>query len=283
VAAVNEADASLNTPETFSSRGPKTRFFDPAGNRLATPLVLAKPQLAAADGVATTVPDFEEFFGTSASTPSAAGIVAILRSINPRATVNEIYAQMSDPANAIPCTGTTPIQACGAGFILADRAVAGLDRTPVAPQALLSPRRPNGRKGWFTKRTVMVFWDTSDPESTTEVECATETVKKQGATTLACDAVSGGGPGHAEVTVKHDSKKPKKPKVKGIKKGRTYEASQLPPKKKVKKCKSKDRTSGLRSCKVKGFSTKPGKHKLRATATDKAGLKAKRTIPYRVR
>lgn len=285
VAAVAQDDPGLNTPEPFSSRGPKTRFFDAAGNRLTTPLVLAKPALAAADKVMTTVPGFNPFFGTSAATPSAAGIVTILRSTNPNATVNEIYAQLTNPANAIPCATGNPIQDCGAGFILADRAVAGLDRTAVSPTALLSPRTPNGKRGWFTKRTVMVFWNTSDPESPTESTsgCETTTVRAQGVTVLTCNAVSGGGPGTGRVTIKHDSKKPRKPKVKGIKAGKTYEASRLPAKKKVKKCKSRDATSGLKSCKVKGYSAKPGKHKLKATATDKAGLKAKRTVKYRVR
>ena len=54
----------------------------------------------------------------------------------------------------------------------------------------------------------------------------------------------------------------------------------LPPKKKIK-CKSKDKTSGLAKCKISGYSTKPGKHKLKAVAIDKAGLKSKKkTIKY---
>ena len=49
------------------------------------------------------------------------------------------------------------------------------------------------------------------------------------------------------------------------------------------KCKAKDKTSGIAKCKVKGYSTAPGAHKLTLTATDKAGLKSKATIRYRVR
>jgi hypothetical protein len=285
VAAMNYADFGLNTPESFSSRGPKTRFFDAAGNRFATPLILNKPELTAADRVSTSVPGFTAFAGTSAASPSAAGIATILRSTNPKATVNHIYSVMTDPLNAITCTSANPLQDCGAGFILADRAVSSLDRTPIKPTLITRPGKPDGRGKWFTKKKVKVSWDTSDPDSPTEstAGCGPRIVRKQGTTKIKCKAVSGGGPGSATAKIKHDTKKPKAPKVKGIKNGDTYRASQLPSAKKVKKCKSKDKTSGLKSCKVKGFSTKPGKHKLKATATDKAGLKSKKTVSYEVK
>ncbi len=276
VAAVSASDAGLNTPESFSSRGPKTRFFDAAGTRLATPLVLNKPNLAAADQVNTTVPGFVPFFGTSAATPSAAGIATILRSLNPNATVAEIYDTMTDPANAIDCTSSAavPDPDCGAGFILADHAVAGLDRTAVEIAAATNPAKPNGKKKWFTKKQVEVSWSVADPESAIEGSsgCDPATVTDQGTVTLTCDATSGGGPNSVTLKIKHDSKKPSKPKLKG----------KLSLKHKPK-CKAKDKTSGLAKCKVKGYSTKPGKHKLKLTATDKAGLKSKATIRYTVR
>lgn len=275
VAAVSASDPGLNTPESFSSRGPKTRYFDAAGNRLAAPLVLDKPEAAAADAVNTTVPGFAPFAGTSAATPSAAGIATILRSLNPNASVAEIYNVMSDPANAIDCTSSAavPDRDCGAGFILADRAVAALDRTAAAISATTTPGAPNGKKGWFTKKQVSVSWSVSDPESAIESSsgCDPATVTDQGTVTLTCDAASGGGPNSVTVTIKHDSKKPSKPKLKG----------KLSLKHKPK-CKAKDKTSGLKKCKVKGYSTKPGKHKLKLTATDKAGLKSKSTVRYTV-
>ena len=71
------------------------------------------------------------------------------------------------------------------------------------------------------------------------------------------------------------------PKIKGNK-ARTYPAASLPSRRKLK-CRSKDRTSGLASCKIKGYTRKPGRHLLKATATDKAGLKSKvRKLAYRV-
>jgi len=280
VAAVNHADPGLDTPEGFSSRGPKTRLFSAAGSPFATPLVLNKPELAAADRVSTTVPGFETFVGTSAASPSAAGIAAVLLSANPDASVNEIYAQMTDPANTIECTSSSliPDPDCGAGFILADRAIAALDKTGVIPSAGFDPAAPNGRQGWFTTEGVGVSWTTTDPESPTESTdgCDPIQVTGQGSFEFTCTAISGGGPGATTTTVRHDSVKPDKPKIKGFKgKG------PLPAKKKIK-CKSKDATSGLESCKISGYNTKPGKHKLKATAVDEAGLKSKTTLSYRV-
>lgn len=276
VAAVSASDPGLDTPESYSSRGPKTRYFDAAGNRYSTALVLDKPELAAADAVNTTVPGFAPFTGTSAATPSAAGIAAILRSLNPSATVAEIYNTMTDPANAIDCTSSAivPDPDCGAGFIFADRAVATLDRTVVKVRARTKPGKPNGKEKWFTKKKVKVSWSVADPESAIESSrgCKPTTVKKQGKVKLTCRATSGGGPDSVKLKVKHDSEKPSKPKLKG----------KLSLKHKPK-CKAKDKTSGLAKCKVKGYSTEPGKHKLKLTATDKAGLKSKRTIAYTVR
>lgn len=280
VAAVSQADSGLDTPESFSSRGPKTRFFDANGNRLATPLVLNKPQLAAADQVNTTVPTFIPFGGTSAAAPSAAGVATILRSLNPDATVKEIYDTMTDPANTIECTSSVviPDPDCGAGFILADRAVAGLDTTGVEIAASTDPGKPNGKKGWFTRKKVGVSWSVSDSGSTVESSsgCDPLELSRDGVKRIRCSAVSGGGPGSVTEKIQIDSTPPKKPKIKGF-----NGKGPLPPEKKIK-CKSKDKTSGLAKCKISGYSTKPGKHTLKATATDKAGLKSTTKLRYSV-
>ena len=285
VAAVQAADPGTDTPEPFSSRGPNTRLFDAAGNRLATPEVRLNPDLAAADGVSTTLPPggLNPFFGTSAATPSAAGVAAILRSENPSATVNEIYSQMSDPLNSIQCTPlvAAPDPNCGGGFILADRAVTALDLTGPVVASSLTPSSPSGKHGWFTD-DVVVSWNPTDPESTLESsDCPPPfTVTTDGTQTFTCNAVSGGGPAAGSVTIMRDTKPPSKPKVKGIKKGKTYKRSQLP--KKVK-CKAKDKTSGIDKCKVKGYKTSFGKHKLKAVAKDEAGLKSTAKLSYKVK
>ena len=87
-----------NIPEDFTSPGPVTIYFDSNNNRLPTPLVRQKPDLAAADGSDTTffpvgpIPllnlgggdssydsdNFPNFYGTSAASPHAAALSALL-------------------------------------------------------------------------------------------------------------------------------------------------------------------------------------------------------------
>jgi hypothetical protein len=88
-----------NIPEDFTSLGPVTIYFDANNNRLATPQVRLKPDIAANDGVNTSffpegvipfggVPligdsnydadDFPNFYGTSAASPHCAGLAALV-------------------------------------------------------------------------------------------------------------------------------------------------------------------------------------------------------------
>jgi hypothetical protein len=128
VAAVAANDLGTNDPEDFSSRGPLRRLFAPNGARLGTPEVRSKPEIAAADRVSTTVPGFATFPGTSAAAPHAAAIAALMKSANPALTVDQIYAQMTAPANVVACT---VLSDCGSGFLLADRLVASARRHTV--------------------------------------------------------------------------------------------------------------------------------------------------------
>jgi hypothetical protein len=93
VTAVNVATASggaftggvSNPVETFSSDGPRRVFYEANGTAI-TPGnfsstggdVRQKPDVAAADGVATSTPGFESFFGRSAAAPHAAAIGALV-------------------------------------------------------------------------------------------------------------------------------------------------------------------------------------------------------------
>jgi subtilisin family serine protease len=62
--------------EDFSSAGPATILF-PA------PETRSKPDLTAVDGVATSRPQFNPFFGTSAAAPHVAAVAALLMQANP--------------------------------------------------------------------------------------------------------------------------------------------------------------------------------------------------------
>jgi hypothetical protein len=119
-----------NIPEYFTSPGPVTIFFDTNNNRLATPQVRQKPDIAASDGVNNTffpigpVPaefdslfdpdDFPNFYGTSAASPHAASIAALVlqahggpRSLTP-AQVKTILQNTAFPHDLDPyqVTGT---------------------------------------------------------------------------------------------------------------------------------------------------------------------------------
>jgi Subtilase family/Secretion system C-terminal sorting domain len=82
----------VNPPvlESFSSVGGVANYYDVSGNRIA-PQILKKPEIVAPDGVNTSFFDpfgngdisqdadnFPNFFGTSAATPHAAGVAALM-------------------------------------------------------------------------------------------------------------------------------------------------------------------------------------------------------------
>jgi hypothetical protein len=75
--------------EAFTSDGPRRVFYTPSGTPLgdgflsADASVRLKPDIAAADGVATATPGFNPFFGTSASAPHAAALAALVMQANP--------------------------------------------------------------------------------------------------------------------------------------------------------------------------------------------------------
>ncbi|HEU0008859.1 MAG TPA: S8 family serine peptidase [Verrucomicrobiae bacterium] len=123
VAAVNVATrfpnafiaGAANPVETFSSDGPRRMFYDAAGNPynpsnfLATGgIVRAKPDIAAADGVKTTTPGFNPFFGTSAAAPHAAALAALIKSYNPGLTPQQLRFALTNTALDIEAPGMDP-------------------------------------------------------------------------------------------------------------------------------------------------------------------------------
>jgi hypothetical protein len=95
---------ATNPNESFSSDGPRKIFFNPDGSPI-TPgnflfgtnggVTLAKPDIAAADGTSSKTPGFLPFFGTSAAAPHAAGIAALIRSVQPSWTPAQVLNAMT--------------------------------------------------------------------------------------------------------------------------------------------------------------------------------------------
>jgi hypothetical protein len=98
---------AANPNEPFSSDGPRKVFFNPNGTPI-TPgnflfatnggTTLVKPDIAAADGTSARTPGFQPFFGTSAAAPHAAGIAALVLSVQPTWTPAQVLNAMTSTA-----------------------------------------------------------------------------------------------------------------------------------------------------------------------------------------
>ena len=119
-----------NTNETFSSDGPRRIFYQPDGTPITTGnflfatnggTVLAKPDLAAADGVSTKTPGFNPFFGTSAASPHAAGLAALVLSVRPTYTPDQVKTALK--ATALDSMAVGVDRDSGAGIAMGNAAV----------------------------------------------------------------------------------------------------------------------------------------------------------------
>ncbi len=120
--------------ELFSSDGPRRVFFNANGSAI-TPgdfsstggAVRSKPDITAADGVATTLPStsgLNPFYGTSAAAPSAASVAALVKSANPVLTQSAIRTALTSTAIDIMSPGND--RDSGAGIVMAFEAVDSL-------------------------------------------------------------------------------------------------------------------------------------------------------------
>ncbi len=160
VAAVDVATAhsnpftggSANPVETFSSDGPRRVFFDANGTPI-TPgnfsstggMVLQKPDVAAADGVTTSVPGFAPFFGTSAAAPHAAAIAALLKSFNPTLTPTQVRQVFNNTALDIMGAGVD--RDSGVGIIMAFQSLQSAPPPPPTPSLAIVGTTVSGGNG----------------------------------------------------------------------------------------------------------------------------------------
>ncbi len=126
-----------NLSEVFTSDGPRRIFYNPDGTPI-TPgnllfgtnggTLLQKPEITAADGVATGVSGFNPFFGTSAAAPHAAAIAALLKSANGALTPAQIRTALTSSAIDIESAGVD--RDTGAGIVMAFEALQAIGATP---------------------------------------------------------------------------------------------------------------------------------------------------------
>ena len=129
--------SATDITETFSSDGPRRIILDPTGaeltpgNRTSTGGVLRqKPDITAADGVATAAPGFNPFYGTSAAAPHAAAIAALVKSAVPAITPAQLRTALVSSAIDIEAAGTD--RDTGVGIVMAEAALQAAGGVPAA-------------------------------------------------------------------------------------------------------------------------------------------------------
>ncbi|MDT7804585.1 MAG: hypothetical protein QOI78_8018 [Actinomycetota bacterium] len=121
--------------ERFSSDGKRHLFYNADGTAITAGNVSStggttrdKPDITAADGVATSVTGFQPFFGTSAAAPHAAAIAALLLSGKPTATPAQIRTALVSSAIDLGTPGFDTVT--GNGLIMTGPALAALGVQP---------------------------------------------------------------------------------------------------------------------------------------------------------
>jgi subtilisin family serine protease len=220
--------------EAFSAEGGDPILFSTTGQRLATPLYRQKPNITGPDGINTSFFAFPladsgqtdtstvaacqndasylNFFGTSAATPHAAGVAALLLQANPSLTPAQIYTALQ--ATASPMGSGTPNYDSGYGFIQAEAALASLP--PGEPSITVSPAMialgSSATLSWsevnVSSCTASGSWSGTQPSSGTRtltpatagtstytLSCRNAHGSAQHSATLTAAVASGGGGG----------------------------------------------------------------------------------------
>jgi PKD repeat protein len=150
--------------ESYSSAGGTPILFTSGGTRLASPIIRMKPEIVAPDGVDTTffypasdrnsngIPDFS---GTSAATPHAAGVAALMLESNSTATPDAVQTVLESTAFDMRTAGFD--YDSGYGLIQADQAVAAID-------GVTTNLAPNADFAWSATDLSVQFTDQSSDE-----------------------------------------------------------------------------------------------------------------------
>ena len=157
----------LTEPQRYSSRGPVRHDFGPViGTEAAAPLgspeILSKPDVIAADCVATTffgrlTESGWEFCGTSAAAPHAAGVAALMLEAEPAGTAAALRLALQ--ASAVP-VGEFGSCAVGAGLV---EAVGGLEEL-LSPSAFTPPEcTPPAPEGPPEEARASGDWGSEEP------------------------------------------------------------------------------------------------------------------------
>jgi subtilisin family serine protease len=139
VAAINALDPGLDDVEPFSMQGPAPIFFPSIMFR-------PKPDLAAFDGVATTLPGggpFNPFYGTSAAAPHSAAVAALLLSKSPNLSPSQVQSILTSTAVDIDAPGSDNVAGHGrVDALAAINAVSGPTTTTLVSTTTTSTSAP---------------------------------------------------------------------------------------------------------------------------------------------
>jgi len=201
------------TLEPYSNAGGLPILFSTSGARLDTPTVRQKPDFVGPDGINTTFLGFTlasdsppypasgvlnttisecqnntaypNFFGTSAATPHAAAIAALMLQANAALTPSDVYAALQASALPMPvsnsissCTTADPNYCSGYGFIQAQNAMV----TP-ALSASATSIAPGG--------AVTLTWATANASSCTASGGWSGTLAASGSQSVTAAATAG--------------------------------------------------------------------------------------------
>jgi hypothetical protein len=112
-------NVASNWTEWFSSTGPGQLLFNQTGTALSPSVLAGKVDFVGPDGIETSVPGFQGFYGTSAAAPDAAAVAALMLQANPALTP----AQVTSMLEASALNMNLPAADQGAGFVQAPGAV----------------------------------------------------------------------------------------------------------------------------------------------------------------